>query len=287
LIFKKELVGVFGHPVAENPSAPMVQAAFDHHSLEWQYLTIEVARNDLRAAVEGARAMGMRGFNCTIPHKVDVCAYLDEIAPSATLIGAVNCVVRKGEKFVGENTDGKGLLEALNRVVSPKGMNIALIGAGGAARAIAVELMLAGVRNITLINRGEKRGNALVAHLMSLELSCHAEAFSTRFVPMEERFTVPPEADIVINATSVGLYPYVTDELPMDYSSLSSEMVVVDIIPNPPNTIFLERARNIGCATIDGLEMLVEQGRLGVFYWTGTMPDAAPMRTALRVALDR
>ncbi len=279
--FKKELVGVLGQPVDENPSELMVQAAFDHHGLKWRYLTIEVEPARLAEAVRGARAMGFAGFNCTIPHKVAVQAHLDEIAPSAALIGAVNCVVRRDERLVGENTDGRGLVEALRRVTSPAGQRVVMLGAGGAARAIAVELALAGARSITLINRDETRGRELTAHLLSDAVQAQSGGFEAAFLALGDRASIPAEADIVVNATSIGLFPDVEAELPIDLSSLDPRMLVVDVIPNPPETRFIKRAKEMGCRTIDGLEMLVEQGRIGVQLWTGHDPDSAVMRGAL------
>src|SRR5436190_24183333 len=152
LNFKQELTGCFGQPVAENPTQAMIEAAYRHHGLDWRYLTIEVAASGLADAVRGARAMGFRGFNCTIPHKVAVIQHLDGLGESAALMGAVNCVVRRGEKLIGENTDGKGFVQSLAAVTDPKGKSVVLFGAGGAARAIAVELGLAGARKITLVN---------------------------------------------------------------------------------------------------------------------------------------
>lgn len=285
-MFKKQLVGVFGSPVDENPSEPMVQAAFDHHDLDWRYLTIEVAPQDLAAAVQGARAMGFAGFNCTIPHKIAVCSHLDEIAPSASIIGAVNCVVRRGSRLIGENTDGRGLVEALSRVCSPTGKTIAIMGAGGAARAISVELALAGAASITIYNRDQARGEELVAHLRSDVVQKPAGGFKVDFKPIGNAIKLSSDTAIVINATSVGLYPDVNGELPLDYSSLKPDMIVTDVIPNPPKTVLLKQADAIGCQTIDGLEMLVEQGRIGVHLWTGTMPTAAAMRQALETVFD-
>ena len=163
--FRQELVGLFGQPVAENPTQAMVEAAFQHHGLDWRYLTIEVAPAALAAAVAGARAMGFRGFNVTIPHKVAVVAHLDGLGASAELIGAVNCVVRRGEALVGENTDGRGFVEALRTVRDPAGARVVVLGAGGAARAIAVELALAGASSITVVSRSIEPGASLAAHL--------------------------------------------------------------------------------------------------------------------------
>src|SRR5512142_1631569 len=163
--FKQELTACFGQPVAENPTQAMVEAAYRHHRLDWRYLTVEVAPADLGAAVAGARAMGFRGFNCTIPHKVAVLPLLDALGESAALMGAVNCVVRRGDRLVGENTDGKGFLEALRPLRDPAGARVLVLGAGGAARAVAVELALAGARALTIVNRTRARGEALAALL--------------------------------------------------------------------------------------------------------------------------
>ena len=159
--FRQELVGLFGKPVDENPTQAMVEAAFAAAGLDWRYLTIEVDPDGLGDAVCGARAMGFRGFNCTIPHKVAVVDHLDRLSQAAALIGAVNCVVRKGDELVGENTDGAGFLAALGRRREPAGLRVVLVGAGGAARAIGVELALAGAASITVVNRSAERGREL------------------------------------------------------------------------------------------------------------------------------
>src|SRR5437870_5408388 len=162
LNFKQALTACFGKPVAENPTQVMIEAAYRHHGLAWRYLTIEVDPMDLGDAVRGARAMGFAGFNCTIPHKVAVIPHLDAVGESAALMGAVNCVVRRGDKLIGENTDGKGFVTALRALIDPRGKRIVMFGAGGAARAIGVELALAGAKNITIVNRGPERGQELV-----------------------------------------------------------------------------------------------------------------------------
>jgi len=273
--FKQEITAVFGKPVAENPTQVMVEAAYHHHGLAWRYLTLEVDSADLGYAVRGARALGFAGFNCTIPHKVAVIQFLDEIGESARLMGAVNCVVRRGRKFVGENTDGKGFLKSLRDVVDPRGANILLFGAGGAARAIGVELALAGASRITIANRGKDRGREL-AELLAGRTKAKAD-----YTPWQGRFKVPVDADIVINATSIGLFPDVNGELPIDMESLKPQMVVADVIPNPPRTHLVRAAAEKGCQTIDGLGMLVNQGVICVRYWTSVEPDPSVMRGAL------
>jgi shikimate dehydrogenase len=278
--FKQEITAVFGKPVAENPTQVMVEAAYRHHGLAWRYLTLEVDSSDLEDAVKGARAMGFAGFNCTIPHKVAVIPFLDDISESARLMGAVNCVVRKGRKLVGENTDGKGFLKSLREVIDPRGKNILLFGAGGAARAIGVELGLAGAARVIVVNRDGERGRELAA-LLAERTKLKAE-----YSPWEGSFGVPAETDVLINATSIGLFPDVDAELRLDFQTLQPRMVVADVIPNPPRTRLVRAAANKGCRVIDGLGMLVNQGVIGVKYWTGIQPDASVMRLALEEVFE-
>jgi len=275
LNFKQEITAVFGKPVAENPTQVMVEAAFRHHGLAWRYLTLEVDPSRLADAVKGARALGFAGFNCTIPHKVAVIPFLDEVAESARLMGAVNCVVRRGKKLVGENTDGKGFLTSLREIIDPRGKSILLFGAGGAARAIGVELALAGAGKVTIANRGKDRGRELAA------LLAERTRIMVEYAPWEGRFKVPADADVVINATSIGLFPDGNAELPLDMQTLLPRMVVADVIPNPPRTRLVRAASEKGCRVIDGLGMLVNQGVIGVKYWTGVDPDPSVMRAAL------
>ena len=274
LNFKQELVAAFGQPISENPTQVMIEAAFQHHGLDWRYLTIEVAPADLSAAVVGARAMGFRGFNCTIPHKVAVIEYLDGLGESAALMGAVNCVVLRDGKWIGENTDGKGFVESLREITDPRG-SVVMFGAGGAARAIGVEMALAGATKFTIVNRSESRGTELVS-LLREKVDADAE-----LVVWNDDFRVPADTRFVINATSIGLFPDVDARLALDVDTLTADMVVADVIPNPPRTRLVRDARERGCQVIDGLGMLVNQGRIGIEYWTGVRPEAKVMREAL------
>ncbi len=281
LNFKQQLTAVFGHPVAENPTQVMVEAAYRHHDLDWRYLTVEVLPEDLPAAVAGARAMGFAGFNLTIPHKVAVIDHLDSLGESARMIGAVNCVVRRDAELVGENTDGRGFLESLRSVIDPAHTTVMLIGAGGAARAIAVELCLAGADRITIVNRSEERAAALLSDLSgSVSTALQYQAWSDPIV-------VPTGVDVLINATSIGLYPDVEASPPVDFDIVDRRTIVADVIPNPPVTPFLTRAAERGCRTIDGLGMLINQGRLGIKYWTGLDPEPTVMRRALEEVFER
>lgn len=275
LNFQQVLTGCFGQPVSENPTQAMIEAAYRHHGLDWRYLTIEVSPAGLADAVRGARAMGFRGFNCTIPHKVAVIAHLDGLGESASLMGAVNCVVRRGDRWIGENTDGKGFVQSLRELTDPRGKRVVLFGAGGAARAIGVEVALAGATQLTIVNRSPERGRELASLLQE---RVHVDA---RFVPWQGDYRVPDGTDVVINATSIGLFPDVDARLALDVDTLRPGMVVADVIPNPPQTRLVREARARGCGVIDGLGMLVNQGVIGVEYWAGFAPDAAVMRRAL------
>ncbi|MBE7551692.1 MAG: shikimate dehydrogenase [Anaerolineales bacterium] len=278
--YKAELVGVFGHPVAENPTIVMQEAAFQAMNLNWRYLTIEVYPEYLADAFKGLRAMNFQGINLTIPHKVEVLKYLDEVAPDARLMGAVNTVRREGQRLIGENTDGKGFLRSLREdaKVDPQGKKVVVLGAGGAARAMTVELALAGAAHLTIVNRSPQRGQELAA-LLNEKTPTTAE-----FVPWDKTYAVPPDTDVLANATSIGLFPNVNDTPDVDYSTITARMTVCDVIPNPPNTPFLKEAVARGAKTLDGLGMLVYQGAIGFKMWTGLDAPVAVMREALAKA---
>jgi len=275
--YKAELVGVFGYPVAENPTGVMQEAAFEDRGLNWRYLTIEVRPEDLKQAMIGLRAFGMQGVNLTIPHKVAVIQYLDRLSPETELIGAVNTVVREGSELVGHNTDGKGFLRSVrdDAGVDPAGKRIVFLGAGGAARAMSVELALAGSAHITIVNRTPSRGQELANHLSE---KTPAEA---RFVHWRGEYSVPPEADILVNATSIGLFPNVEEVPAVDMTSIRPDMLVCDVIPNPPHTAFLRAAEAVGARTLDGLGMLVYQGAIAFQMWAGVEASIPVMRRAL------
>jgi len=285
LNFKQELVGCYGFPVAENPTQAMIEPAFRAMGLDWRYLTLEVRPENLAAAVAGARAFGFRGFNCTIPHKVAVIQYLDGLGESASLMGAVNCVVNREGRFIGENTDGKGFVASFRELADPAGKSLVLLGAGGAARAIGVEMALAGCSKITLVNRDETRGRELETlfsgKLREAVLASSGREIEIEYVPWQGDFRVPEGTDILVNATSIGLFPDVDARIALVMDSVPSETIVADVIPNPPITRLVREAREKGCRVIDGLGMLVAQGVIGIEFWTGRTPDAGVMRRGL------
>lgn len=276
--YQAELVGVFGTPVAENPTGAMQEAAFAAAGLNWRYLTIEVLPQDLEQAVRGAKAMNFRGFNLTIPHKVAVIPYLDRLSREAELIGAVNTVRLGDGAWVGENTDGRGFLRGLREdaQVDPAGKTAVLLGAGGAARAIAAELILAGLKRLIVVNRGAERGRALVDDMK------RKTGADIEFVEWPEPvLTVPEGTDLLVNATSIGLFPNVDAAPAVDLTSAPKGVVVCDAVFNPAETKLLRQAREAGLKTLDGLSMLVYQGVIGFELWTGAKAPEKVMKQAL------
>jgi shikimate dehydrogenase len=273
--FLSLLTGSFATPAAENPTVAMVEAAYRHHHLDARYINCQVQPEALGDAVRGARAMGWAGFNCSIPHKVAVISHLDGLGDSAQIIGAVNCVVRRENRLIGENTDGQGFLASLRTVVDPAEKALVLFGAGGAARAIAVETALAGATSITVVNRDSERGGELV------RLIREKTPASAELVPWDKPYRLPPATQIVVNATPIGLFPDVGGRLDIEVDSLLPHMVVADVIPNPPRTALLSDAEARGCLTLDGLGMLVNQGVISIEHWTGISADPSVMRQTL------
>lgn len=263
-----------GQPVAGNPSQYMMEKAFIKAGLDWRYLTLEVAPENLAAAMAGFRAMGFRGSNFTIPHKVAVIQYLDGLSEAAGLMGAVNCVNRQGDQLIGENTDGKGFVQSLREITDPAGKKIVIIGAGGAARAISVELGLSVAAHLIIVNRNEQRGRELV------ELLTERAKVSAELVVLDGDYQVPADADVMINATSIGLGDP-QGRVPVAVDSLRAGLVVADVVFNPPETRLLRDAKERGCTTLDGLGMLVNQAVIGFRIWTGVDADATVMRDAL------
>lgn len=275
--YRAELVGVFGHPVAENPTIIMQEEGFKALGLNWRYLTIEVRPEQLADAVRGLRSFNMAGINLTIPHKVAVLPFLDDLSPAAELVGAVDTVVREGDRLVGHNTDGKGFVRSVREEagVDPRGKHIVFLGAGGAARAMSVEMALAGASHITIVNRTPERGQELV-RLLRAKTPAGAE-----FAPWRGKYVVPAGADILVNATSLGLYPNVKSAPLVALGSIRPDLLVCDVIPNPPHTAFLRTAEARGARTLDGLGMLVTQGAIAFKLWTGHEAPVAVMRQAL------
>lgn len=275
--YRAELTGVFGDPVDDNPTGVVEEAAFAAKNLNYRYLTIKVLPEDLGKAMDSVKIFGMKGINLTMPHKIKVLPYLDELSPAAEIIGAVNTVIQKEGKLFGENTDGKGFVTALkNSGETLDKKNVTILGAGGAARAIAVECALNGAAYINIINRSIEKGEEL-ASLIQMKTDS-----SAKYLNWKNNMEIPSDTDILINATSIGFSPNVTDKPDIDYTTITPEMCVCDVIFNPAETIFLKSAAENGAKTITGLGMLVQQAALNFTLWTGVEAPVDVMEDALK-----
>ena len=276
--YRAELTGVFGDPVDGNPTGVMEEAGYEALGLNFRYITMKVTPEDFPDAMKAVRALHMRGVNLTMPHKISVLPYLDELSEAARIIGAVNTVVvREDGTLFGENTDGKGFVEALvNAGEVLSGKTITILGAGGAARAIATECALAGAQKVTVINRTLSRAQEL-AQLIAGNTGAESEALA-----WEENQKIPAGTQILINATSIGLAPDSGCRPPIDYDSVTPGMVVSDVVFNPSFTLFLQEAAARGAKTISGLGMLACQGARNFTLWTGREAPLQVMEDKLR-----
>lgn len=279
--YRDELVGLFGDPVDENPTVVTIEAGFRALGLHYRYITMHVKPEDLETAVRALKACGFKGTHITIPHKVAVLKYLDHVADDAKIMGAVNTVYLKDGETYGENTDGKGFLMSLQQGgVALAGKKVVILGAGGAARAISVELANAGVREITVVNIEREMGETLV-RLLNEKTGTHAG-----FVLWDHAYSVPEDTDILVQATCVGLYP--DQSCPnVNYDTLRPDLIVCDVVPNPAVTEFTKRARSRGCRTFIGLDMLVNQGAISFKMWTGQDAPVAVMKQALQQEFEQ
>lgn len=264
------VAGIIGWPVDRSLSPAIHNAAFDAAGLDWVYVAFPVEPGQGARAVDAMRAFGVRGLNVTMPHKQDVIPALDALSPEAERAGAVNTIVADGERLTGSNTDGPGFVRFLQRDahVEPSGKRVLLLGAGGAARAIAISLSDAGSEVVVAARKPEQSaevaGLAKDARASSLEPAVLAQEIS--------------EADIVINATPVGRGG---EALPLSAGDLTQRHCVVDLIYHPESTPLLQIARERGAATFNGLGMLVHQAALSFEAWTGVPAPIEAMRAAV------
>jgi len=260
-----DLYGVVGFPLGHTLSPIMHNTAFEVTGVNAIYLAFET--KDVGGCVKGMRALGIKGMSVALPFKSEVLPYLDDVDGMAEKIGAVNTIVNHNGRLIGYNTDALGALKALQDVVDLSGMSCLLVGAGGAARAIGFVLREEGVR-LTVANRSPERGMELARSLQS------------PFVPLGDLRRI--DADILIQTTSVGMYPH-TDQCPIPEDLIKGDVVVMDIIYNPIETRMLKVARAHGSKTINGLSMFINQGAEQFRLWTGL---EAPLREMTRVVKE-
>jgi len=259
------LFGLFGNPVAHSLSPVMHNRAFKETGYNGLYLAFNIV--DLSTAVRGIRALNIKGISVTVPHKVAVMEFLDARDDLAVNVGAVNTIANQNGKLIGYNTDCHGAIKALTEKTTVKDKDVAVIGAGGAARAIGSGIVLAGGR-LTIYNRSAINGERLASDLDS------------EFRPLSEFGR--SGCQVLINTTSVGMTPD-SEAMPVKSTALNKEMVVMDIVYNPLKTMLLKMAEERGAETIDGVSMFVNQGALQFELWTG---HKAPIDIMRSVVLD-
>jgi len=270
---RTELYGIVGNPVHHSLSPAIHNRAFRQLGRNAVYLAFEV--KDLGEALKGIRGLGVRGVSVTIPFKTEVVPLLDKVEGLARKIGAVNTIVNRGGKLIGYNTDCDGALGALEEKMNLRGKKVVLIGAGGSARAIGFGLKGRDCY-LTVVNRSEKKGESL-----SKELGC-------RYLPLSSLArmeTEDLEADVIINATSVGMYPR-DRETPVPKGLLKKGMTVMDIVYQPLRTKLIREANRRGCFTVNGLEMLVRQAAAQFEIWTGRRLETGRIKKALLRTLE-
>ena len=280
--------GIFGSPVEHSLSPAMHNAAFAAAGLDYIYVPFQVGKENLPDAIKALRALELAGVNITIPHKETVLQHLDEISVEASFIGAVNTVVNRQGRLYGENTDGRGFIKALYEQVdfSPAGKTALVLGAGGAARAVAVQLALAGTAKLVLANRSRQRAEDLACLIAEKTGAAVAVAdWPDRELQPRESYMFA-HADLVVQATPLGMHPYTEGTVPFPFAQLKPGVLVCDLVYNPARTNFLSKAAQAGAVTINGLGMLLYQGAMAFELWTGIPAPVQVMREALLKALS-
>jgi shikimate dehydrogenase len=275
--------------VAQNLSPYLHNAAFQALGLDWLYLAFPVQPGKIGEALRGLPALGIAGVNLSLPHKVAAVEYLAELSEKARLVGSVNTVVvREDGSLFGHNTDGEGFVRALEQElgVTPSGYKVTLVGAGGVARSIAASLALAGAAEVAVFDQDAAR----VADVASLAEragvvaggSCRGRRLDGESLP-----AAIGGADLVVNATPVGMWPNVDATPVVDSRLLHEGQILYDVIHNPPESRLVGLARERGARALGGLPMLVQQGALAFEAWTGVKPPVDVMTAALRAELER
>lgn len=269
-----KLVILLGNPLGHSVSPPMHNRVFETLGMDYCYLPVEVNDENLQKVFTGLVQMNVAGFNVTIPHKIRIMDYLDELDPLAATIGAVNTICIRGGKTIGYNTDGEGFVRSLEEEAKTeaKGKRFFLLGCGGAARAIGMTLAFKGAEKIILCNRTAEKAQNLAGEINQKIRNC------AEVVPhnQSDQHQALQKCDAMINSTSLGMHP---DEhvLPIDKSLLRPELIVADIVYNPLITSLLQSARELGCTIVPGLGMLIYQGAAAFTLWTGTEPVISEM----------
>ena len=273
------IVGLIGHPVEHSFSPPMHNAAFKALDMDYAYVAFDVDPSDLKSAIEGAQSLNIKGFNVTIPHKIEVMQYLDELDEVAELIGAVNTIDFKNLK--GYNTDGIGAIKAIEEVSPVKDKNIIVAGAGGASRAISFYLAKYGAGSITVLNRNEDKAQSLAGDILASDLIDDVKSDSISKIS-----SCLKDADILVNTTPLGMHPNVEGSVASS-DDMHENLVVFDAVYNPHETLLLKEAAKAGAKPVYGIKMLLYQGAESFKIWTGSEPPIDVMENALKQYLGR
>ena len=273
------IVGLIGHPVEHSFSPPMHNAAFDALNMDYAYVAFDVNPNDLKSAIEGAESLNIKGFNVTIPHKVDVMQYLDELDEVARLIGAVNTIDFKNLK--GYNTDGIGAVKAIEEVTSIKNKNVVVAGAGGASRAISFYIAKYGAESLTILNRNEAKAESLASDVSDSGLIGEVAYDSINAIG-----NYMEGADVLIDATPLGMHPNINDEPIVKADMMDEDLVVFDAVYNPNETVLIKEAIKANAKPVYGIKMLLYQGAESFKIWTGKTAPIDVMEKALRNTLN-
>jgi len=275
---KTKVCAVIGDPVEHSLSPCFQNAAFQHLGLDFIYVAFTVRAEELGSAIEGVRSLGLHGLNITMPHKISVIQYLDELDEEAERIGSVNTVLNRDGRLIGYTTDGIGALNALkNNSVDPYGKKILILGAGGASRSVSFALIRE-ARELVILNRTARRAEGLVRDLH--RLVGRDEKVRSGRLTEENLKKELKDADILINATPVGMAPN-EDKMLVKEGHLHPNLVVFDLIYNPIETKLLRKAKMVGAKTINGLSMLIHQGAASFEIWTGLK---APIHVMMKAA---
>ncbi|WP_370005908.1 shikimate dehydrogenase [Methanothermobacter sp. KEPCO 2] len=274
-----QLTGIIGYPLTHSLSPQMHNAAFKALGMDWAYVPFPVKPSGLEEAVRGLGALNVRGVNVTIPHKESVLEYIGEVDETASLIGAVNTLKFEDETIMGYNTDASGCLRTLEEVTSVDGSSVIILGAGGAARACAFQLAVKGA-SVTILNRTPERARALAEDINGA-LDIRVKHGGYELIP-----ACVEGADILIDTTPIGMYPHMDDEPLVKAELMHEDLVVYDLVYNPPETCLLREARAAGAVPVSGLRMLLYQGAEAFRIWTGREPPLDVMEKALLDALQ-
>ena len=278
---KTNVFGIIGDPVEHSLSPGMHNAAFKELGMDNIYVPFQVKAEHLEDAIIGAQSLGVKGFNVTIPHKTEVINYLDYLDIAAGLIGAVNTIEFGKNGAVGHNTDGIGAVMAIEEEAPVKNKKVVILGAGGASRAIAFQLLLSGVDNLVIANRTVEKAVELKTDLV--EKLDH----EVRVSGLDENLTQElSDTNILINTTPVGMYPNVDQKPVVTAEMMHPDMVVNDIVYNPLKTGLLKEADKAGAKSISGIKMLIYQGVEAFKIWTGIEPPVEIFQRALMNELD-